>query len=259
MNLGIEGKVAMVAAASKGIGLATAKLLLEERCRVSICGRNPAALEQAVANLGAGARASVADVCALPDLETWFAETEREFGPPDILVTNTGGPPAGNWTQLTDEHWQAGFDSTLMNVVRMVRLASPRMKEKGWGRIVHLTSFVAKEPSPLLPVSSTLRAGIIALTRLQATELASCRITVNGVLPGHTLTDRQLHLAEVIAQRDGISSEEALALQARTNPMGRIASPEEIASTIAFLCSRQASFVTGTSLLVDGGLVKGLG
>lgn len=259
MNLGIEGKVAMVAAASKGIGLATAKLLLEEGCRVSICGRNPAALEQAVANLGAGARASVADVSSLPDLETWFAETEREFGPPDILVTNTGGPPAGNWTQLTDEHWQAGFDSTLMNVVRMVRLASPRMKEKGWGRIVHLTSFVAKEPSPLLPISSTLRAGIIALTRLQATELASCGITVNGVLPGHTLTDRQLHLAEVIAQRDGISSEEALALQARTNPMGRIASPEEIASTIAFLCSRHASFVTGTSLLVDGGLIKGLG
>ncbi len=258
MELGIRGKVAMVAAGSKGIGFATAMLLAQEGCHVSICGRTPDTLDSALAELGRESRASVCDVSLKGDLEAWFDETVDEFGHPDILVTNTGGPPAGTYTQMTDAQWQNGFDSTLMNVVRMVRLAEPGMRAKGWGRIVHITSLVAKEPGTLLPISSTLRAGIMALTRLQAIELAPFGITVNGVLPGHTLTDRQRHLAEVIADRDGISAEEALARQAKTNPMGRIGDPEEIASGIAFLCSNPAAFITGTSLLVDGGATKGI-
>jgi 3-oxoacyl-[acyl-carrier protein] reductase len=258
MNLGLTGKRAMVAAGSKGIGFATAKLLIEEGCQVAICARSQDSIEQAVALLGGNAHGFVCDVSKLGDLETWFEHSISRLGGVDILVTNTGGPPAGNWTGLTDEQWQSGVDSTLMNVVRMVRLAAPLMSAQRWGRIVHNTSLVAKEPNPLLPISSTLRAGIMALIRLQATELAPQGVTVNGVLPGHTLTERQLHLAEVRSSTQGITPEEALAKQASEVPMKRLGTPEEIAAAIVFLCSEPAAYITGTNMLVDGGLTRGL-
>lgn len=258
MELGISGKVAMVAAASKGIGLAVAKELAKEGCRVSICARHEGALGEACEAIG-GARGYVCDVSQSADLERWYESTRAEMGAPDIVVTNTGGPPAGPLSEMTDDQWRAGFDSTLMNVVRLNRLAQPALIERGWGRFVHLTSLVAKEPSPMLPISSTLRAGLMALTRLQATELAPHGITVNCVLPGHTLTDRQLHLAAIRAERQEISQEEALSRQAEETPVKRLGMPEEIAAAVAFLCSERASFLTGTNLLVDGGIVKGLG
>lgn len=258
MDFGIEGKVAMVAAASKGIGLAVAKMLTQEGCHVSICGRTEETLELAAAEIGPETRSYVVDVSNAEDLEWWMEQTVADLGAPDILVTNTGGPPAGNFTQMTDEQWQSGFDSTLMNVVRLVRLVSPHMTSQGFGRIVHITSLVAKEPSSLLPISSTLRSGLMAMTRLQSTELAPYGITVNGVLPGHTLTDRQRHLADMRAERDRISPEEALERQGSEVPVGRLADPAEIAAAVAFLCSIPAAYITGTSLLVDGGLTKGL-
>jgi 3-oxoacyl-[acyl-carrier protein] reductase len=267
MELGIRGKVAMIAAASKGIGLATAKRLAAEGCLVSICARNEETLTAAAAEIAAAAgnaageevRSYVIDVSDRDDLAWWVQQTRDDLGPISILVTNTGGPPAGPLGDMTDSEWQVGFDGTLMNIVRLVREVSPDMKAAEWGRIVHITSLVAKQPSPLLPISSTLRAGIMALTRLQSTELAPFGITVNGVLPGHTLTDRQHHLAEIRAARDGITPEEALARQGREIPAGRLADPDEIAATIAFLCSVPAAYVAGTSLLVDGGLTAGLG
>lgn len=259
MNLGLSGKVALVAAGSKGIGLATAKMLAEEGCKVSICGRNQESLDAACKDIGHSAIGIVCDVSNADQVDHWIQESVSKLGPIDIIVTNTGGPPAGSWQTMTDEQWQAGFDSTLLNVVRMVRAVAPGMKERGWGRIVHNTSLVAKEPHPLLPISSTLRAGLMALTRLQALELAADGITVNSVLPGHTLTDRQLHLAEVRGQRDGVTPEQALAQQAQEVPMKRLGKPEEIAAAIVFYCSQPAAFITGTNLLVDGGLTKGLG
>lgn len=256
MDLGIGGQVAMVAAGSKGIGFAIAKMLIEEGCRVSLCGRTEETVRSAAESIGA--HGYVCDVSKAEDLGRWYGQTSQDLGTPTIVITNTGGPPAGSLDQMTDEQWQSGFDSTLMNVVRLVRLASPGMAQAKWGRFVHITSLVAKEPSRLLPISSTLRAGLMALTRLQATELAPNGITVNSILPGHTLTDRQRHLAEVIAEREGIDSEEALARQALTNPMGRIGDPDEIAAAAVFLCSLRAGFLTGVNLLVDGGAVKGL-
>lgn len=259
MEFGISGRVAMVAAASKGIGYATAQVLVAEGCQVSICGRTEETLEQAAAELGSDVRPYVVDVASPDDLAWWVEQTRQDLGPVSILVTNTGGPPAGPLEQLTDEQWQTGFDGTLMNVVRLVRLVADDMKKDQWGRIVHVTSLVAKEPNRILPISSTLRTGLMALTRLQAAELAPHGITVNGVLPGHTLTDRQRHLADLRAEREGISAEEALAKAASEVPMGRLADPVEIAAAVAFLCSAPASYVTGTSLLVDGGITKGLG
>lgn len=259
MDLGIEGKVAIVAAASKGIGLAIARRLTEEGCHVSICARNEEVLEDAAAQIGPETRSYVVDVTNQEDLAWWVEQTRADLGPVSILVTNTGGPPAGKFIEMTDEQWQSGFDSTVLNVVRLVRMVAPDMQAGGWGRIVHLTSFVAKEPTPILPISSTLRAGLMALTKLQAKEFAPYGITVNGVLPGHTLTDRQRHLAQLRADRDGISLEQALDLQGAEVPIGRLADPDEIAAAVAFLCSSPASYVTGTSLLVDGGLAAGLG
>jgi 3-oxoacyl-[acyl-carrier protein] reductase len=259
MDLGISGKVAMVAAASKGIGLACAKLLAAEGCQVSICARNEEVLELAASEISPETRSYVVDVANAEDLAWWVEQTEADLGTPQILVTNTGGPPAGNLTEMTDEQWQSGFDGTLMNVVRLVRLVAPKMCEVNFGRIVHITSLVAKEPSLLLPISSTLRSGLMALTRLQSTEFARDGVTVNCVLPGHTLTDRQRHLAGIRAAKEGIDEGAALERQGQDVPVGRLAAPEEIAAAVAFLCSVQAAYITGTNLLVDGGLTKGLG
>jgi len=249
----------MVAAASKGIGKAIARALAQEGATVSICARNEEVLEAAAGEIGEDTRSYVVDVTSGDDLAWWYEQTTADLGAPSILVTNTGGPPAGSALDMTDAQWEEGFDSTLLNVVRLVRLATPAMRQEGWGRVVHLTSLVAKEPNPLLPISSTLRAGLCALTRLQATELAPHGITVNGVLPGHTLTDRQLHLAKIQAEKMAISPEEALAKTAATVPLGRIAQPEEIAAAVAFLCSQPAGYITGVNLLVDGGLTRGPG
>lgn len=249
----------MVAAASKGIGFATARMLAAEGCHISICGRTQASLDEAAAAIGGGVVTTVADVSVASDLERWVEITRETLGPPDILVTNTGGPPAGPVGEITDEQWQAGIDSTLLNVVRLYRLVAPYMAERGWGRIVHITSLVAKEPSSMLPISSTLRAGLMALTRLQADEVAARGVTVNCVLPGHTLTDRQRHLAAIRADREKVDEDEALRRQAADLPIGRLAEPDEIAAAIVFLCSAPASYITGVNLLVDGGAIKGPG
>jgi len=258
MDLGLTGKVAMVAAASKGIGLAVAKRLAAEGCEISICARNEEQLELAAAEIGPDTRSYVVDVSVAEDIEWWFQQTQEDLGTPSILVTNTGGPPAGGALDMADDQWHAGVDSTLLSLVRMVRLAAPEMQSAGWGRIVHITSLVAREPSPVLAISSTLRAGIVALTKLQARELAANGVTVNGVLPGHTLTDRQRHLADLRASREGISAEAALEKQGAETPIGRLADPDEIASVVAFLCGAPASYVTGESITVDGGMNRGI-
>lgn len=260
MELGIRGRVAMVAAGSKGLGRAAALALAAEGCAVSICGRGAEALAATRADLealGVPALAVAADVAKAEALEHWHRETVAALGAADILVTNTGGPKAAVFAGLSDEDWAAGVDSTLMNVVRMTRLVLPGMRARRWGRIVHITSLVAKQPYPLLTISSTLRAGLSGLTRTLALETAGDGITVNALLPGHVLTDRQLHLAEVKAKADGITPEQHFARQAAAIPAGRIGRPDEVGAVIAFLCGEPASYLTGQSLLVDGGLVQG--
>jgi 3-oxoacyl-[acyl-carrier protein] reductase len=254
MEFGLQGKVAMVAAASKGIGLATAQMLAMEGCQVSICARNEEQLEAAAASISEETRSYICDVSNPDDLKWWVDQTRQDLGPIDILVTNTGGPPAGSVWDMTDEQWQSGIDSTLMNIVRLVKLVRLEMQVRGWGRIVHVTSYVAKEPNLILPISSTLRAGIMALTKVQAKELAQYGVTVNGVLPGNTLTDRQRHLAQIRAEKDGITEDEALTKIEESQPMKRLAAPEEIGAVIAFLCSQNAAFVSGQNIVVDGAL-----
>ena len=260
MDLGIRGKVAMVAAGSKGLGRAAALALAAEGCAVSICGRGAEALATTQADLealGVAAVAAPVDVSRAEDLLRWHQATEAALGPVAILITNTGGPKAATFGNLSDEDWAAGVDSTLMNVVRLTRLVLPGMKARQWGRIVHITSLVAKQPYPLLTISSTLRAGLSGLTRTLALETAKDGITVNALLPGHIMTDRQLHLAEVKSKAEGITVAEHFARQAAAIPAARIGEPDEVGAVIAFLCSQPASYLTGQSLLVDGGLVQG--
>ena len=252
----------MVAAASKGIGKAIAESLAREGCRLSICARSAESLEAARAGIAAEAPAAevqtvVCDLSKAADLERWFREAEGRYGRVDILVTNAGGPPAARFEELTEEQWRGGIDGTLMNVIRLSRLVLPGMRERRWGRIVHMTSFVAKQPADLLTVSSTIRAGISALTKTMANQVGPDNVLVNAVLPGYVATDRQVELNTIRAKQEGVSVDEYAARVAQVIPLKRSARPRELGDVVAFLCSERASYVSGVSLLVDGSLVQG--
>ena len=261
MDLGINNRVAMVAAASKGIGFAAATALAREGCRVSICSRDAGALEAAKGRIRAEAAAAVqvfpCDVTKAEDLAAWHRATAEESGPVDILVTNTGGPPAATFLDLSEEQWRRGIDLTLMNVVRLCRLVLPGMRERRWGRIVHLTSLTAKQPIALLTISSTLRAGLSALTKTMANEFSRDGVLVNAVVPGHVLTARQVELNEIRSKQEGISVDDYAARVQRSVPIGRYGEPREIGETVAFLASERASYITGATIQVDGGLIQG--
>lgn len=261
MDLGLSGRVAMVAAATKGLGRAIALELAREGCRVSVCARSADALGEVQAALDVagkgGALAVRADVSSADDLRAWHEQTVNRLGRVDILVTNTGGPPAGRFLDLTEGQWRAGVESTLMNVIRLSQLVIPSMRERRWGRIVHLTSFVAKQPMELLTVSSTLRAGLSALTTTMAQQLAPDGVLVNAVLPGHFLTDRQVHLNEIRAKEAGVTRGEYESRVQQAIPLRRFGRPEELGQVVAFLCSDRASYVSGASLQIDGALLSG--
>jgi 3-oxoacyl-[acyl-carrier protein] reductase len=261
MDLGISGRAAMVAAASKGIGLAAATALAKEGCRVSICSRNPEALEEAKRRIledapGAALLPFPCDVTRIEELEAWHHTAAEELGSVEILVTNTGGPPAATFLNLTEEQWRRGIDLTLMNVVRLCRLVLPEMRRRRWGRIVHLTSLAAKQPIALLTISSTLRAGLSALTKTMSNEFSRDGVLVNALLPGHVLTERQAELNAIRSKQEGISLEDyALRVQG-TIPIGRYGQPREIGEVVAFLASDRASYITGATIQADGGLIQ---
>ncbi len=251
----------MVAAATKGLGRACAESLLSEGARVSICGRADGTTGQAVAELAARFGADrvagcAADVSSGDDLRRWYDATCEHFGAPSILVTNTGGPPVARFLSADENDWRSGIDSTLLNVVRLCKLVLPAMQAARWGRIVNLTSLVAKQPVDELTISSTLRAGLSGLTKTLANQVARHGVTVNAILTGNVLTDRQFHLAEVRAKERGSSIQSILDEAAQAVPIGRFGTPTEIGDVVAFLCSPRAAFLTGVSLPVDGGQIK---
>jgi 3-oxoacyl-[acyl-carrier protein] reductase len=262
VDLGIAGRVAMVAASSKGLGKAAALSLAREGCRVSIASRDVRTLDHAAREIaaevsGAQVLATSGDLTRPDQIEAWHQATVDAWGPVDILVTNSGGPPAGRLLDLSEADWRQGIDSTLMNVVRLSRLVLPAMRERRWGRIVHVTSFTGRQPMELLTVSSTLRAGLSALARTMSNEFAKDGVCVTALMPGHVMTDRQRELNEIRSREAGVSMEEWTERARRAIPAGRHGRPEEVGDVVAFLASERASYLTGATVPVDGGLIQG--
>jgi 3-oxoacyl-[acyl-carrier protein] reductase len=257
----LTGKVALVTAASKGLGRATAMALAREGASVAICARGAEALEAAAGDVRAAGSGDVlaltADV-ADPAIGAIVDQTVERFGRLDILVTNTGGPRSGPFDTLTDADWHAAIESMLMSVVRLCRAAIPHMRARGGGRIIPITSISVKQPIENLMLSNAVRAAVTGFAKTLASEVARDGILVNCVAPGYTRTDRVLELAEAAAAREGVARETVLERTVKVVPMGRLGEPEEFANVIAFLASDRASFVTGTTIQVDGGFVRGL-
>ncbi|MBX6394865.1 MAG: SDR family oxidoreductase [Alicyclobacillaceae bacterium] len=254
--------VAIVMAASKGLGKAVALELAKTGARLVIAsrdaGRIEAAAEQIRGETGAEVVPVAADVSTSEGVERVVQTAIDRFGRVDILVNNAGGPPAGTFDQFDDAAWYAAFDLNLMSVVRAIRLVVPHMKRQGGGRIVNLTSTSVKQPIPNLVLSNTIRAGVAGLTKSLANELAPYNILVNNVAPGRIDTDRVRELDQAVAEKSGESVEEVRRRWQEQIPLGRYGTPEEFAKVVAFLCSPAASYITGITLPVDGGLTKGL-
>ena len=262
MELGLKGKVAFVAAASKGLGFATALGLAKEGAKVAICSRTEADIKAAAetirAQTGAEVLPLVVDVTDAEAIEKAIQETVAHFGGLQIIVPNSGGPPAGTFETLTPEQWKSGLDSTLYVTTRMIGASLPQMKAANWGRIVVITSSSVKQPIPGLLLSNTFRAGLLGLLKTLSQEFAPYGITVNNVAPGSYSTDRLKHLHELNAQKAGISFEDARKQATDKIPMKRLGRPEELANVAVFLCSEAASYVTGQTWVVDGGQTLGL-
>lgn len=260
MDLGLTGKIALVAASSKGLGRACARELAREGARVTICARDAAALhatrDALAAETGAEILAVPADMTQPADIERVVAETVARFGGLHIVVTNAGGPPAGYFMDFDDAAWEAAYNLTLMSAVRLIRAALPHLKQAHWGRIINITSVSVKEPIDNLLMSNSLRAAVHGLAKTLANQVAADGITVNNVMPGYTQTDRINQLAAITAKTTGQTVEEVLAGLGKPVPLGRVGQPEEFAAMVTFLASERASYITGVSVPVDGGRLR---
>lgn len=260
MDLGLKGKVALVAAASKGMGKACALGLAAEGARVAMFSRHQADIEAAEAEVrrttGAETLAVAGDVNRPEDIARVVGRAVEAWGGVDVLVANAGGPPPGGFEQTTDEQWKAAFEQVHLSVVRLIRAVLPYMKRKRWGRILTIQSSSVKQPVDGLLLSNGVRPAVAGLLKSLALEVAPDNITVNLVLPGRIMTDRFRSHQEERAARGGRTLEAQIALSTTDIPAGRVGTPEEFASVLVFLASERASYVTGSVIQVDGGLIR---
>jgi 3-oxoacyl-[acyl-carrier protein] reductase len=258
MDLGLKGKVALVTAASKGMGRACAMGFAAEGARVMMCARKEADLRAAAEEVrrrtGAEVEALVADVTRAADVKALVARTREAFGGVDVLVANCGGPPRGGLWEMTDEQWYGAFEVSLLSVVRLIREVVPSMRERRWGRILTIQSVSVKQPVDGLLLSNAVRPGVAGLVKTLSPELGRDNITINVVCPGRILTDRFLGGA----RQAGLPTDAYVARSSAEVPLGRIGTPDEFANVVVFLASERASYVTGVAIQVDGGLVRGL-
>jgi 3-oxoacyl-[acyl-carrier protein] reductase len=259
MDLGIAGKIALVTAASQGLGKASAIALAREEAQVVICARRAAQLQAAADEIRAASNLSVAayecDLDSAHDIEAMMSQVIATFGTVHIVVNNAGGPAAGGFDQLTDPDWQRAFDRTLMSAVRVTRAALPHMRKQRWGRIVNIASYSVKHPIPDIMLSNSLRLAVAGWAKTLATEVAADNVLINTIGPGWTRTDRVSQMLDARAEAQSQTPQQVEARLIAGIPLGRLAAPAEIAAVVAFLASERASYITGTMLAVDGGVV----
>lgn len=260
MDLGLKNKVAMVGGASRGLGYAVAHALASEGAAVSIASRDESAIRSAAERIGRETGARVLghplDVRSAEGIQRWAASTISTFGGVDLLMTNSGGPPAGATLSFDDKAWQDAVDLLLFSTLRMIRAVVPSMQARGGGAILVSTSSSVKEPVPNLGLSTVLRASVSALAKTLALELAPARIRVNQIIPGRIDTDRVRQLDEINAGKQGITAEQAKSKAVAAIPMARYGETPEFGKVGAFLLSEAASYMTGATVQVDGGLIR---
>lgn len=262
MDLGLKGKVALVAGASKGLGFAVARALAAEGALVSIASRDDAAIKDAAARIeretGSNVMATPLDVRSAGGIQSWIEASADKYGGLDALMTNSGGPPAGATIAFDDKAWQDAADLLLFSALRMIRAAVPLMQQRGGGAILVSTSASVKEPVSNLGLSTVLRASVSALAKTLAIELAPSKIRVNQIIPGRIDTDRVRQLDEINAKKAGVSVDEAKTRALSGIPMGRYGDVDEFGRVGAFLLSDAASYMTGATVQVDGGLIRSI-
>ena len=260
MDLELKGKVAIIGGASKGLGRACAEVLAEEGARITICSRTKDDLEKAAAEIrdtyGAEVLVFAGDLDRNDVIQDLVATTVSHFGQLDIMVNNSGGPPLARSSNATEEQWETAVQRSLFFFARMCREAIPHLKKQGTGRIVNILASTVYQPIPNLALSGATRMGVVAFAKSLADEVGRDGILVNNVCPGSILTERMLSNVTSRAKELNISVEEGLAQRAGETAVGRIGEPKELANLVAFLASSKSSYVTGTTILVDGGLVR---
>lgn len=262
MDLGLKGKVAMIAGASRGLGYAVARGLAAEGALVSIASRSSQAIEAAAKRIasetGSQTLSAALDVKTGDSISAWGERTIKELGGVDLLFVNAGGPPAGTVLSFDDDAWKSAFELLVLSAVRMVRVATPSMKSRGGGAIVVSTSSAVKEPIPNLALSNVVRSSVAALSKTLAIELAGDHIRVNHLLPGRIDTDRVRELDVIRGKANNSSPEDVKAAYSKTIPLGRYGQADEFAAAAVFLFSDAARYITGASLQVDGGLIRSI-
>ena len=262
MDLGLKDRVALVAASSQGLGLATAEAFAAEGCQVAMCARNQKALEAGAEKIKKQHKVDVLteafDVTDPAAVSNFVAAVAAKFGSVDICVTNAGGPPAKGFLASTLEDWQKAIDTNFLSTVYFAREVIPHMQKKHWGRIITITSITTKQPVADLVLSNAVRAAVVGLVKSLANEFGKDGILVNNVGPGFTATDRLKELAKARSAATGKSEQEIFDAWAADAPLKRLGDPRELAETIVWLASERASYITGQTVLVDGGMYKGL-
>lgn len=256
MDLGLKGKRALVLAASRGLGYASAMGLAREGCHLVVCSRDrqriDAAAEAIRRDTGARVTALVADVSSGSEAKRLVDAAVAEYGGLEIVVHNAGGPPAGETLQMTDEQWHKAFEQNLLSFTRIVGAAAPEMKKAGYGRVVTIASSSIKQPIPNLALSNALRAGVWGIAKTLSRELAPHGILVNVIAPGRIDTERIAELDSVNAQKSGKTIEDVRKASVSSIPLGRLGRPEELANLVVFLASQSASYISGQAITVDG-------
>lgn len=256
MDLGLKGKRAIVMAASRGLGYASAMGLAREGCHLVICSRDEARINAAAEAIrqatGAQVKALVADVSSSAEAKRLVDTAVAEYGGLEIVLHNAGGPPAGETLQMTDEQWQKAFEQNLLSLTRIARAAAPEMAKAGYGRVLTIASSSIKQPIPNLALSNALRAGVWGLAKTLSRELAPQGILVNVIAPGRIDTERIAELDQANAQKSGKTIDDVRKASVASIPLGRLGRPEELANLVVFLASQAASYITGQAITVDG-------